>query len=188
MSVRKSIATLISTAVIALVGFSVQPAHASLAPGNPIVTGGGGVFTYTYGTSLSGTEKVVPGDFLTISGIQGYIAGSAFSSPLFTPVVTTVAGVTSITWSDAGGKAGPSMFNFGFNSTANDLGVGTYSYQDHSTKGPILFGNGTVQVPMTPELATVVSFGLCALMVAGLMLFKRNRQPTFRGRAIEAFA
>jgi hypothetical protein len=190
MSARKSITTLATLVVIGLLGITARPAQASLAPANPVVTGGGGTFTYTYGTDLSGAEKVQGGDFLTISGIHNYIAGSAFSNALFTPVVTTVADVTSITWTATGATAGPTAFDFGFDATSALLGIGSYAYQDHGMGGAVLFGSGTVQVPIsiTPEPATFVSFGLCALVVVGLMLFNRNRRASLPRRAVEAFA
>jgi hypothetical protein len=150
---------------------------------NPIVTGGGGVFTFTYGTVLTAAEKGDNQDFLSISGIRDYISGSAFSSPLFTPVVVTTAGVTSITWDETTNVTGPGTLNFGFGSASNELGVGQYAYNVDAIDGVELGGTGIVQVPiggisrvaMTPEPTTIDTLGLFAMVLTVVALGNRRR-------------
>ncbi len=175
MNLRKSTGVIVAVAACALAVVSAKPAQASLAPTNPIVTGGGGVFTFTYGTVLSAGETGDRQDFLEISGIHGYIPGSAFSSPSFTPVVVTVGGVTHIAWRENGDLTGPLPLNFGFNATTDALGDGRYSYKIDGTGGTETHGTGTVQVPMTPEPATLVTMGLFVAVLMGLVLNKRSR-------------
>jgi hypothetical protein len=66
--------------------------------------------------------------------------------------------------------------------------LGSYTYQDHSSKGAILTGSGSIQVPAAPEPSSFVSLGLCALVVLSLVLTKRNRRAPARRGALEAFA
>jgi hypothetical protein len=189
MSIRKRISAVLTLAIIAMVGASGKPAHASLAPDNPVVTASGADFTFSYATSLSSAEKIKAGDFLTIDDIQGYVTGSAFSNALFTPVVTTTGGLTDITWTATNNVNGPKTYNFGFKSSIDELGIGSYLFKDHSKTGVLLFGSGTVQVPtVTPEPSSGVFFGLCGLALLGFALFNRSRRAGTTLRVTESLA
>jgi len=190
MNIRTRLATALTFAALVLVGAAGNPARASLAPSNPVVSASGSDFTYTYDTTLSAAEKVVKGDFLTLAGIADYVPGSVLSTPGFSSTVITTAGLTDITWSATAAKSGVTSFHFGFLSTTDVLGIGTYAFKNHSKSGETLAGSGTVQVPavITPEPSSIVSFGLSALVVLGLMLFGRSKRSRSPGGAIQTFA
>lgn len=190
MNIRTRIATILTFAALVLIGAAANPARASLAPSDPVVSASGSDFTYTYDTTLSAAEKVVRGDFLTIAGIADYVPGSVLSTPGFSSTVITSSGITDITWMATAAKSGVTSFHFGFLSTTDMLGIGTYAYSNHSKTGQTLSGSGTVQVPavITPEPSSLVSFGLSALVVLGLMLFGRSKRSRSPGSAIESFA
>jgi hypothetical protein len=188
MNIRTRLTILLTFAALVIVGAAGNPARASLAPENPVVTASGSDFTYTYDASLSSAEKVTSGDFLTIGGIDDYVAGSAFSAPGFTSTAVTTGGVTDITWQATTSSSGPETFDFGFLSTSDLLQIGTYAYADHSMHGQVLTGSGTVQVPATPEPGSFLSLGLSALVVLAMALLGRRRHAGVQKGALEAFA
>jgi len=190
MRIHTRLSSILTLAVIVVVGLAAKPAHASLAPENTVVTNHGSDFTFTYDASLSGNEKVVGGDFLTIAGIEHYVPGSVFSSPGFSSMVSTTGGITDITWVATKAKGGPLGLDFGFLSTISELGLGSYAYTDHSKGGQMLGGSGTLQVPatITPEPASITSLGLTGLLVLALMLFGRIKRARSPGTGLEAFA
>jgi hypothetical protein len=190
MRIHTRLTSILTLAVILVAGLAGKPAQASLAPDNPVVTAHGSDFTFLYDAALSGSEKVVSGDFLTIAGIHDYVSGSVFNSAGFTSTVSTAGGVTDITWMATGAKGGPAGLDFGFLSTISKLGLGSYAYSDHSKAGQILSGSGTVQVPaaITPEPASIMSLGLSGLVLLALMLLGRARRVRDPKRILEAYA
>ncbi len=76
----------------ALLSLALAPAaRAELIPSNVTVTGGGGVFTFSYDLKVLGTSQVQTGDFGVIYDVKGFIPGS----------ITAPAG-WSFSWSNVG--------------------------------------------------------------------------------------
>jgi len=177
MNIRKAIAGVVAVLGIGVLGMGVQPAQASLAPTNPIETGTG-PFTFTYSATLSTSEAVMNGDFLTLTGLNGYIPGTA-SSAGFTPSAVGTD-PTAVTFTRSGGTvSGPSTFSFVIQSTVGSVSNISYSYLDHSTlNGSALPGSGAVQGPIgtaaVPEPASVATFALGGLGLLALIIRARK--------------
>jgi len=178
MNIRKAMAGMIAVLGIGVLGMGVQPAQASLAPDNPIETGSG-PFTFTYSANTSASEAVQNGDFLTISGLNGYIPGTATSAGFAATAVG--ANPTAVTFTRTGGTVtGANTFSFVIQSTVGSISNVNYAFSDHSVlNGSTLVGSGVIQGPVgspapVPEPAMVAPFTLAGLGLLALIVRTRK--------------
>ncbi len=178
MNISKAITGTLAVAGLALVA---STAHASLAPTNFTVSGGG-PYTFTYDAALNNNEQVSNGDFLTIAGFDGYVPNSAGASDPGFVASATGSGPTDLTYTYTGaGLTAPNDLKFFFQSTVNSVDLINFSEQDTSTaSGRKLSGSGSIEGPVgtapaaVPEPGAMVPFAFGGLGVLGLLVRARK--------------
>lgn len=181
MNIQKAITGTMATAGLAMVAMGA--AHASLAPTNFTVSGGG-PYTFTYDASLNNNEKVASGDFLTISGFNGFVPGTAGASNAGFSAVATGGDPTSVTYTYTGaGLTAPTALQFFFQSTVKSVDLINFNEQDTSSAtGNKLTASGTIEGPAgtppaaVPEPGAMVPFAFGGLGVLGLMIRARKNR------------
>ena len=181
---------LLPAAVVLGLGLGLAASgHAAIIPVLQSVTPGGGSSTFSYSAELSGDQGLKNGARLVIFDFAGYVPGSIFSPPSFTPSVEmstiglleplgfvdnpTMANLV-FTWNagDFDTSGGPfadvNYTGLGAKSTLGDQGIGVFAARAFINNGKAIgqqaFNTGQVGVPSVPEpaawLLMFAGFGL----------------------------
>lgn len=172
----------------------------SIIPADPGVVGPpGGPYIWPYGMDLTSGSQIKDGDFVTIYGFEGLIAGTEFApagwtatSALFTPAPV---GVSLLIPDDARPDLqfvwhGPTIVNagpgslflgfFGAQSVYQDAQFSLSAYQNHDNTHPNgLPATGQNEAPTsspTPQVPEPSTFVLSALAFGFLGLIVRRRR------------